>query len=313
MLMNKNSSTGKKIVQVLGPTGVGKSSTAVRLARRIGGEIISADSMQVYKDFDIGTDKISREDRENIPHYLVDILDDCSQFNASIFLRESFKIAEDIVARGGVPIVCGGTALYLKTMIKGIFPESKKKRVSREGLKRIAARRGLHVLWNKLRQVDPEYARKIGENDKVRIIRAMEIFYNNDAPPSELFRQTRTPFEHYEFIRVGLNMQRERLYRRIETRVDKMVARGLEKEVAGLLKKYPRSCPPFKSVGYKEMLMYFEQEDFSLADAIALIKQHSRNFAKRQLSWFRQEEDIQWFEPGEGEEIERYVLGRLGR
>lgn len=298
----------KKIIQVLGPTGIGKSNVAVRLAEGVGGEIISADSMQVYKDFDIGTDKIKPADRKNIPHHLVDILSDCSQFNASMFLEKSFEISEDIVARGKVPVVCGGTALYLKTMIKGIFPENKRKRVSRETLNRIVDRQGLLCLWNKLNQVDPGYAQKVGKNDRVRIVRAMEIFYNNGAPPTELFRKTQTPFQDYEFIRVGLNMDREKLYTRIEKRVDDMIARGLLEEVVRLRETYGPGCPPFKSVGYKEILMYLDREDLCFEDAVDLIKQHSRNFAKRQLSWFRQEKDIEWFDPDRFADIEKYVL-----
>lgn len=295
-----------KIIQVLGPTAVGKSKVAVGLAERIGGEIISADSMQVYKDFDVGTDKISPAYRRKIPHHLIDILRDCSQFNASIFLEKSFEIAEDIIARKKVPIVCGGTALYLRTMIKGIFPESKQKRVSRQTLERIVERQGLLPLWSKLSQVDLDYARKIGKNDKIRIIRAMEIYYNNGVPPSTLFARTQTPFKDYEFIRVGLYIPRDRLYNRIEQRVDDMMSRGLVEEIKRLREKYPPGCPPFKSVGYKEILMALNNE-ISWQEAVDLIKQRSRNFAKRQLSWFRQEKDIRWFEPDQLDEIEKYV------
>jgi tRNA dimethylallyltransferase len=301
----------KKIIQVLGPTGVGKSKAAVGLAERIDGEIISADSMQVYKDFDIGTDKISPAYRRKIPHYLIDILRDCSQFNASVFLEKSFEIAEDMVSREKVPIVCGGTALYLKTMIKGIFPEGKQKRVSRQTLERIVERRGLSPLWSKLSQIDPEYARIIGKNDRIRIIRAMEIYYNNGVPPSKLFAGTQTPFKDYKFIRVGLNIPRDRLYNRIEQRVDDMINRGFVEEVKRLREKYPPGCPPFKSLGYKEVLMYLDNE-MCWQDAVDLIKQRSRNFAKRQLSWFRQEKDIRWFEPDQLDEIEEYVLESLG-
>lgn len=301
----------KKIIQVLGPTGVGKSEVAVGLAERIDGEIISADSMQVYRDFDIGTDKISPAYRRKIPHYLIDILCDCSQFNASMFLEKSFEIAADIIGREKVPIVCGGTALYLKTMIKGIFPEGKQKRVSRKTLERIVERQGLLPLWSKLSQVDPEYARKIGKNDKIRIIRAMEIYYNNGVPPSKLFARTQTPFKDYEFIRVGLNIPRDRLYNRIERRVDDMINRGLVEEVKRLKEKYPPGCPPFKSLGYKEILMYLDNKEMGLQEAVDLIKQRSRNFAKRQLSWFRQEKDIRWFDPHQFDEIEKYVLKKL--
>ena len=301
----------KKIIQVLGPTGAGKSKIAVRLAKLVGGEIISADSMQVYKDFDIGTDKITEEDRKNIPHYLIDILSDCSQFNVSKFLEKSFEISERIIESGKVPIVCGGTALYLRTMMKGIFPENKGERVSRERLDRIAERRGLLCLWNKLNRIDPSYAQKIGKNDKIRIVRAMEIFYNNQCPPSEIFRRTQTPFKDYEFIRVGLNMEREILYQRIEERVDQMIERGLVDETRRLKALYPPSCPPFKAVGYKEILLYFSEKGPGFSETISLIKQHSRNFAKRQLSWFRQEKDIQWFDPRETGKIENYVITRL--
>lgn len=300
----------KAIIQVLGPTGVGKSKIAVKLALKIGCEVISADSMQVYKDFNIGTGKITKEEMQNIPHYLIDIFPDCSQFNASIFLQESFKISEKIVHKGNVPIVCGGTALYLKSMIKGIFPENKEKRISREKLNRITDSKGLLYLWDRLNRIDPQYAQKIGKNDRIRIIRAMEIYYNNGIPPSEIFKQTQTPFFNYKFIRIGLNMEREELYNRIEKRVDKMIDNGLLEEVKGLREKYPYNCPPFLSVGYKEILKYLNNE-ISFKEAVDLIKQHTRNFAKRQLSWFRQEYDIQWFYPFHFDEIEGYCRDQL--
>jgi len=298
----------KPIIQVLGPTGVGKSKIALLLAKHLDGEVISADSMQVYKHFDIGTDKILPEECQSIPHHLIDIFSDCSQFNASIFLEKSFEAAESITGKGKIPIVCGGTALYLKTMMKGIFPESNQKRISRESLNLIADRRGLNILWEKLYRVDPVYAAKVGKNDKVRIVRALEIFYNNNGtPPSEIFRLTRTPFEDYQFIRIGLNMDREELYRRIESRVDSMINRGLVEEVKQLRTQYPPDCPPFKSLGYKEIMMFLDGEIPSLEESVALIKQHSRNFAKRQLSWFRQENDIRWFHPGQFDEIKKLV------
>ncbi|MDQ1350390.1 MAG: tRNA dimethylallyltransferase [Acidobacteriota bacterium] len=300
----------KTIIQVLGPTGVGKSTVAVELAKKIRGEIISADSMQVYKEFDIGTAKISKEERQAIPHYLIDIYSDCAQFNASIFLRESYTVSEEIIQRDHIPVVCGGTALYLKCMMEGIFPESGEKRVSREKLNRIADTRGLEYMWNRLHKIDPRYAQKVGKNDKVRIVRALEIYYNNGAPPSEIFAQTQTPFHDYTFIRIGLNMDRPMLYQAIEKRVDRMIEQGLLEEVARLREKYPSDCPPFKSVGYKEMIMFMERK-ISLQKAIELIKQHSRNFAKRQLSWFRQEKNIHWFHPRELAKIEIFIMSQI--
>ncbi|MCP4217971.1 MAG: tRNA (adenosine(37)-N6)-dimethylallyltransferase MiaA [bacterium] len=300
----------KYIIQILGPTGAGKSSVAVALAQRINGEIISADSMQVYKDFNIGTDKITKEKMQDIPHHLIDILDDSSQFNTSIFLEKSFPIAEQITASGKTPIVCGGTGLYLKIMINGIFPESDRKRISRDTLKRIAEEKGMLYLWERLNRVDPVYALKIGQNDKVRLVRGLEIYYNNGKTPTEIFKEAHSPFHQYSFIRIGLNMDRDKLYKRINIRVDKMIESGLQAEVETLMKKYPPHCPPFKSLGYKEMLMYL-QDELSFDEAVNLIKQHSRNFAKRQLSWFRQEKSINWFNPARVEDIENFVLQKI--
>ena len=300
----------KIIIQVLGPTGVGKSTVAVKLAKKVSGEIISADSMQVYKGFDIGTAKITKKEKQNIPHHLIDLYSDCTQFNASVFLQKSFEISEEIIRRGNIPIVCGGTALYLRSMIRGIFPENKEKRVYREKLNRIVENRGVSYLWNRLNRVDPQYAQKIGKNDRIRIIRAMEIYYNNGMPPSEIFKQTQTPFIDYTFLRIGLNIAREELYRRIEKRVDQMLENHLLEEVKQLRKKYPPNCPPFKSLGYKEMLLYLD-EKICFKEAVALFKQHSRNYAKRQLSWFRQENDIHWFYPLHLDKIETFVYAHL--
>lgn len=301
---------GKKIVQIIGPTGVGKSKIAIKLAKKIKGEIISADSIQVYKDFDIGTDKIRNNSMKGITHFLIDIITDCSQFNASNFLNMSYKISEDIIKRGNVPIVCGGTALYLKTMINGIFPEKKGKKVSREHLNEIVNTKGLKYLWDELSNIDPCYAKKIGKNDRIRIVRAMEIYYNNGIPPSKIFKQTQTPYKNYSFIRVGLTIQRSELYKNIEHRVGKMIENGLINEVKYLKSKYPLHCPPFKSIGYKEILMFLNNEiDFETAKK--LIKQHSKNFAKRQLSWFKQEKDINWFTPENFSDIEEFVKKSL--
>jgi tRNA dimethylallyltransferase len=247
---------------------------------------------------------------EGVPHYLLDIIDDCSQFNASIFLEKSFELSEDIVSRGKIPITCGGTALYLKTMIRGIFPEDKEKKVSREELNELVDQKGLPHLFQQLKEVDPAYAEKIRENDRIRIVRGMEIYLNNGIPPSEIFKQTRSPFEDYSFIRIGLNMERAEIYRRIEKRVDRMMDRGLVDEVRWLRGKYPDWCPPFKSLGYKEVIQVLNGQS-TMDAAVALIKQRSRNFAKRQLSWFRQEKDIHWFNPRQIDKIHGLVKKEL--
>jgi tRNA dimethylallyltransferase len=301
----------KPIIQILGPTGVGKSRVALAVAREFNAEIISADSLQVYRGFDIGTDKVSPECRREIPHHLIDIIDDCSQFNASKFLDLSFAAAVGILARGRVPLVCGGTALYLRVMIRGIFPENKNN-AGREQLKSEAADLGWDALQRELQKIDPLYAQKIGPNDKVRLVRALEIYRNSGLPPSEAFRLSRSPFVSHHFIRVGLQVDRDILYQNINRRVDRMLANGLVDEVKRLLENRPPSCPPFRSLGYKEILAHLRGE-MDLAAARELIQRHTRQFAKRQLSWFRQEKDIEWFAAEDTAAIKEFIKKCLSK
>ena len=289
---------------------MGKSAVAIQLARALGGEIISADSMQIYFGFDIGTDKITSDEMSGIRHHLIDVIDDCRQFNAAMFLSESRRVVQEIEERDNLSIVCGGTALYLRTMIHGIFPDQKISRVSRQFLEQVVEARGLDYLWTRLKKVDPQYAEKIGRNDRIRVIRAMEIYYNNKIPPSEIFKLNITPFAGYRFCRIGLHLGRELLYHKINQRVDGMIAAGLVQEVAGLMERLPLSCPPFQAVGYREIVMVL-QNKLELAEAILLIKQRSRNFAKRQLSWFRQEKDIAWFKPDQIDKIKQHCTQQL--
>lgn len=295
----------KPLIQVLGPTGIGKSRVACAIARKFNAEIISADSVQVYRGFDIGTDKIDAQGRREIPHHLVDIIDDCSQFNASKFLELSFAAAEEISARGKVPLVCGGTALYLRVMKQGIFAENKDS-ATRSRLHEKAARLGWPALWQELQAIDPVYAQKISPNDKVRLIRALEIHHHCGLSPSEAFTRSRSPFAAYTIIRIGLEMDRKKLYQQIDRRAERMLQNGLLSEVRDLLRRYPPSCPPFKALGYKEIAAHLRGET-DLSTALKLIQCHSRQFAKRQLSWFRQEKDITWFAVEAMEDIERYI------
>ncbi|MCU0276012.1 MAG: tRNA (adenosine(37)-N6)-dimethylallyltransferase MiaA [Acidobacteria bacterium] len=298
----------KPVVQILGPTGSGKTQAALAAARALGGEIISADSVQVYRGFDIGSGKATPEERREVPHHLIDIIADCAQFNASRFLELAHAAAEDIGSRGRLAIVCGGTALYLRVMIQGLFPEGRV--VSREQLEQEAAARGWEALYRDLERSDPAYARKISVNDHVRLLRALEIQRNSGLPPSAAFRLSRSPFAGSPFIRVGLHVERAELYRAIDARVERMLACGLIDETRRLLESHPPSCPPFRSLGYKEALAHLRGE-ISRDEARELIQRHSRQFAKRQLTWFRQEKDVCWFPATDHEAIVGHIRACL--
>ncbi len=299
-----------KIVQIIGPTGVGKSSLAVFLSEKLDGEIISADSVQIYKGFDIGSSKIRESEKKGVPHHMIDILDPNEHFNVNKFLEMTVDIVKDMNARGKLPVVCGGTALYLRAMIRGMFEENMDKRISREQLKKIGEEKGIDYLWGRLSGIDKEYAEKIGPHDQQRIIRGLEIYYNNRVIPSNISSITTSLFRDHEFIRIGLKLQRQLMYEKINKRVDEMVDEGLIEEVEELLKIHGASCNPMLSIGYKEISMVLRNE-IKLNAAIKLIKQHSRNFAKRQMTWFRSEKDITWFEPDESYEILTFVKQKI--
>ena len=299
------------VIQILGPTGAGKSRMALAVARALGGEIISADSVQVYRGFDIGSDKLDTSDRRLIPHHLIDVISDCAQFNASRFLELSFAAACGIWTRGRVPVVCGGTGLYLSVMMQGIFPETKESG-QREALLKIAAAKGWEALRTELQAIDPEYARKISVNDHVRLVRALEIHRNSGLPPSQVFRRSCSPFAGCHFIRVGLHMERPALYRAIDARVERMLAGGLVEEVRELQRTRPATCPPFRALGYKEVLSFLRGE-IDLEAARELIQRHSRQFAKRQLTWFRREKDIRWLPADDPDAVIAYIRQCLSK
>ncbi len=298
------------IIQVLGPTGVGKSQLSVFLSKKLNGEVISADSVQVYRRFDIGSAKISEQEKMGIPHHLIDILSPLDRFNVNNFIELAFLKIVKITKTGKLPIVCGGTALYLRGMIRGIFEESDRNRISRSKILEIGNTKGFLYLWKRLESIDKKYAEKIGRNDKKRIIRGLEIYYNNGIIPSNISSVTKSPFKNYNFIRIGLKIPREIMYERINNRVDKMIEDGLVNEVITLRNLYGISCPPMSSIGYKEINMFIDKK-IDFISAVELIKQHSRNFAKRQMSWFRGENDINWFDPEKKSDILNFISERI--
>jgi tRNA dimethylallyltransferase len=299
------------LLVILGPTAVGKSRVAVDLALRFGGEIISGDSIQVYRGFDIGTDKPGLDARRGVPHHLIDIVEPEVQFTAADFVREALASARGIASRGRLPIVAGGTGLYIKALVDGLFPGPGRDPEVREALEAEARDAGLDILFRRLESVDPEYARKIRGRDRVRIIRALEVYMTTGRPISQHFQDTRSPVMGRTVLRLGLRLEREALCRRIEDRVERMFARGLIDEVRGLLEKgVPESAPPFRALGYNHVLRHLRGE-IGRDEAVALTKTDTRQYAKRQMTWFRKMAGVVWFSPEDGPGLEHYVQNQL--
>ncbi len=301
----------KNLVIILGPTGVGKSATSIKLAKKFKGSIINCDSRQVYKGFDIGTDKLLPEKRENIPHYLLDIIDPSIQFTAADFANEAWKAIRSILKKKRLPIIVGGTGLYLKALLEGLFPGPGREPSLRRKLEKEAKEKGLENLRKKLEEVDPDYAQKIGKRDKMRIIRALEVFTLTQKPFSEHFQNTESLVKDFNILRIGLKLSRRELYKNIEERVDKMFKNGIIKEVEDLLKDgVKEDSPPFRALGYKYVLQYMKKE-MTLEEALELTKRDTRRYAKRQLTWFRKMEGIEWFSPFDFPSLAGYVEKNL--
>jgi len=267
--------------------------------------------MQVYKNFDIGTDKIPLEKRENIPHHLLDVVNPSTQFTAADFAQLGLKTANAILERKKLPLIVGGTGLYLKALLDGLFPGGGSDPQLRQKLETEAKKKGLDALRNKLKEVDPVYYQKIGEKDKVRIIRALEVFYSSRKPLSEQFLNTKSYVKDFNIIKIGLKLERKELYRRIEERVDKMFERGITKEVEELLQKgVDENSPPFRALGYKYVLKLLKKE-ITLEEALALTKRDTRHYAKRQMTWFRKMKGIKWFSPHDFPSILKYAKNNL--
>lgn len=287
----------KPLVILTGPTAVGKTALSIKLASEIGGEIISADSMQVYRQMDIGSAKIKPEEMGGIPHHLIDILEPEEEFNVCLFEKLALEAMEQIYERGHIPVVVGGTGFYIQALLYQIdFTEEETDTAFRDKLWQLGEEKGNHYLHELLRKVDPESAEEIHENNRKRVIRALEFYENSGKPISTHNKEQRQKTSAYNSCYFVLTDDRKKLYERIESRVDQMLSKGLVDEVRTLKERgCNASMVSMQGLGYKEILEYLNGR-CSLLEAVEKIKKETRHFAKRQLTWFRREKDVIWLD-----------------
>jgi tRNA dimethylallyltransferase len=307
----------QKLLVLIGPTAVGKTKLSIELAHQFNGEIISGDSMQIYKGMDIGTAKIKQEEMEGIPHHLIDILDPSENFSVAEFQTLVRAKINEISQRGKFPMIVGGTGLYIQSVIYDYqFSSAPGDEAFRLQLEARAKEIGNDVLHQELMMVDPKYAAQIHPNNVRRVIRALEVYHSTGKSISEIQKEQQ-PDLLYETALVGLTMEREMLYDRINARVGLMIKDGLIDEVEHLYQSGLRDCQSIQAIGYKELYDYFNGL-VSLEDAIDNLKQNSRRYAKRQLTWFRNKIDVKWFDMTDTSdfskkitEISRFIEGKL--
>lgn len=287
----------KPLVILTGPTAVGKTALSIKLASEIGGEIISADSMQVYRQMDIGSAKIKPEEMGGIPHHLIDILEPEEEFNVCLFEKLALEAMEQIYERGHIPVVVGGTGFYIQALLYQIdFTEEETDTAYRDKLWQLGEEKGNHYLHELLRKVDPKSAEEIHENNRKRVIRALEFYENCGKPISTHNKEQRQKTSAYNSCYFVLTDDRKKLYERIESRVDQMLSKGLVDEVRTLKERgCNASMVSMQGLGYKEILEYLDGR-CSLWEAVEKIKKETRHFAKRQLTWFRREKDVIWLD-----------------
>ncbi len=302
----------KPLIILTGPTAVGKTSLSIRLAQAVGGAVISADSMQVYRGMDIGSAKIRQDEMQGVPHYLVDVLNPEEEFHVVRFQEMARQAMDEIYARGEIPILVGGTGFYIQAVLYDIdFTEQEEDAALRERYERIAAQQGAHALHERLRAVDPDSAEMIHENNVRRTIRALEFYEKSGVPISEHNERERQKESPYNFCYFVLNEERERIYQKIDERVDLMLKEGLVDEVKALRERgCHRGMVSMQGLGYKEIMAWLDGET-TYEEAVRMIKRDTRHFAKRQLTWFRRERDVVWIDKADYDCDEERMLSRM--
>ena len=300
-----------KVIVICGPTGIGKTMVGIHLAEKLGGEIISADSMQIYRYMDIGTAKPTADEQSRVMHHMVDIVDPDEDFDAVRFAEMGRDKLMQLHQKGVMPVVVGGTGLYIKALLQGLFQANPVDPQIRERLSQEADENGSSALHDRLRQVDPDTAGRLHPNDAYRIIRALETIESTGRSISEHHQNHGFADEPFDALKIGLQMDREKLYDRIDQRVDLMIDAGLLGEVKKLLGMgYNADLKAMQSIGYRHMAAFIEGQ-LPWDECVRTLKRDTRRFAKRQFTWFGADQQIQWYEPDQLNEIIRLVEGFL--
>ena len=288
----------QKVIVICGPTASGKTALSIELAKKINGEIVSCDSMQIYKEMDIGTAKPTLEEMQGIKHYMIGIISPNERYSVADYKKDAKKAIREILNKGKVPIVVGGTGLYIDSLIYEIeYQDIEFDKEYREHLEKEVKEKGLEELYNVAKEIDPEAIEKISKNDKKRILRILEIYHATGENKTEQERKSRQKEVEYDYKVYALNMDREKLYDRINKRVDKMIEEGLIQEVEKIYKKYNDFPTAMQGLGYKEVVEYLEGK-LTKEEMIEKIKQETRRYAKRQLTWFRKNKQTIWLDVG---------------
>ena len=291
--------TKPKVIVICGPTASGKTSLSVELAKKCNGEIISADSMQIYKEMNIGTAKVTPEEMQGIKHYMIDIVSPTERYSVAEFKVQAEKAIEEILKKGKTPIIAGGTGLYVNSLIYNIqYNDIKIDEEYRKYLEERVEKEGLQSLYEEAKNIDFEAMKSISKNDKKRILRVLEMYHQTGKTKTELEKESRKEEVKYDYKVYAINWEREELYKRINKRVDIMIEQGLIKEVENILKKYNKFPTAMQGLGYKEVVEYLDKK-ITKEEMIEKIKMETRRYAKRQITWFKKIENVKWIQGNE--------------